>query len=84
MAIKIKEGGFACSVCGNKFSSSAHADACRDSHDLIYLPVSTEELNLLWNAIVLGNTELIPPSLLDTIRRYTRPLVTRDGTQNKV
>lgn len=71
MANKTFEG-YACSVCGLVYPNPAQADTCRDNHDLLYVPMSTTELNRLMNAIVLGDMSLIPNSLLETLRKFAR------------
>lgn len=83
MAKKLRNGKFACSVCGFEYSSAPHADGCRDSHQLLYIPVSKTELNRLLNAIVLGDLDLIPEHLILTLQKYARFQVT-DGSQSKV
>lgn len=72
MAQTLKNGKFACSVCGKVYSSPAHADSCRDSHELLYIPVTKTELNRLINAIYSGDSSIIPFSLIETLKRYAR------------
>lgn len=79
MAIKLRDGQFACSICGHKYSSSQHADGCRDSHELLYIPMSKTELNRLLNAIILEDFKLVPHHLLETLRKYSRYQVTEGG-----
>ena len=76
MAIEMRDGSYACSVCGTKHSTSARADGCRDSHQLLYVPMSKTELNRLLNAILTENFDLVPAHLLDTLRKYARLQVT--------
>jgi hypothetical protein len=71
MAQKVLNG-YSCSVCGHVYPSPSHADACRDSHQLLYIPMSKTELNRLVNAIMLGDFELVPFHLLETLRKYAR------------
>ncbi len=78
MAIKLHDGTYACSICGTKYPQSIKADNCRDSHDMIYIPMSKDELNKLIHAIIMGNTEIVPPHLLNTLQRYARFQVTQD------
>lgn len=72
MAQKLKNGKFACSVCGKSYPSPAHADSCRDSHELLYVPITKTELNRLINAIYSGDSSIIPFSLIETLKRYAR------------
>lgn len=79
MATKLSDGTFACSICGAKYPSPAHADGCRDSHQLLYIPMSKTELNRLLNAIVLDQVETVPQHLIETLRKYARFSVTSGG-----
>lgn len=79
MATKLRDGTFACSVCGTVYSAAAHADGCRDSHQLLYIPMSKTELNRLLNAIVLDQVETVPSHLIETLRKYAKHAVT-DGS----
>lgn len=80
MAIKTIDGSYACGVCGKTYPTPAKADSCRDSHDMLYIPMSTSELNLLLNAIISNNFNLVPASLFETLRKYARHQVTKDTT----
>jgi hypothetical protein len=75
MAIKLENDRFACSICGTVYASPAHADGCRDSHQLVYVPMSKTELNRLLNAIALDDMNLVPPHLISTLQKYSRFVV---------
>lgn len=75
MAQTLADGTFACSVCGKVHYNVIQADACRDSHDMIYIPMSRTELNRLINAIMLDKVDIVPESLLTTLRKYARYVV---------
>lgn len=79
MAIQLRDGHYACSVCGSKHGSPARADGCRDSHQMLYVPMSKTELNRLLNAIIREDFELVPAHLLETLRKYARFQVTNDS-----
>ena len=72
MAIKIRDVGYACSVCGQVYGTPARADSCRDEHDMLYIPMSKTELNRLINALMLNDVSLVPESLHNTLRKYQR------------
>jgi hypothetical protein len=72
MANKLSVGYYACSICGEKYGSMVNADRCRDSHDMLYIPISKSELNLLLHAIVLEDVSAIPNSLRLTLEKYQR------------
>jgi len=72
MAIKVQDMGYACSICGRIYSTSAKADSCREQHDMLYIPMSRTELNRLLNALLLGDVSLVPDSLHETLRKYQK------------
>lgn len=72
MANKLSTGEFSCSICGTKYPSSAKADTCRDSHEILYIPMTKTELNRLLHAINLRDIDYVPQSLLETLGRYQR------------
>lgn len=78
MALKLPDGKFACSICGTKYPQAIKADGCRDSHQLLYIPMSKSELNKLMHAIVMDDFSLVPPHLLQTLQKYARFQVTQD------
>lgn len=69
MAVKVHTG-WACGYCGTVFTDPTKADACRDSHELIYVPFTKEDLNRLLQFIYLKNDELLTKSLMDTLQKY--------------
>ena len=79
MAKKLADGKFACTVCGTIHSAAAHADGCRDSHQLVYIPMSKTELNRLLNAIYSDDASIVPSHLITTLQKYARFAVT-DGS----
>lgn len=72
MAIDLRTGEFACSVCGKKYPTAIKADACRDSHDMLYIPMTKTEFNRLVHALAFNDFSVIPESLRITIRKYQR------------
>ena len=76
MANKLPDGSYACSVCGTKHPTPAKADGCRDSHQLLYIPMSKTELNRLLNAIMLDDMTIVPQHLIITLQKYARAQVT--------
>lgn len=66
---KIKHG---CIHCFKVFLKKKDADACRKSHDIMYVPIIKEDLNLLAHYIMSGDRSLISDRLSKTILRYFR------------
>lgn len=82
MAKKTNEG-YMCTSCEKIYPTPAKADACRDSHDIIYVPMNRTEINRLITGIFLNDVSIIPESLLVTLRKLQRISV-RDGVQKEV
>ena len=72
MAIKNPDGTFSCAICKISYESIVSADACRDSHDMIYFPISRDELNQLTLFIHTGNASGISTELLDRLDEFKR------------
>ena len=72
MAIKQVDGTYRCSYCNKIFDRSQEADACRDSHQLIYLPITKNDLNHLINFIYSKEEKLLTASLMNTLIKYSR------------
>jgi hypothetical protein len=72
MAIKMSDGTFACPICGIKHAKEIDAETCKNSHEMLYIPITKTELNRLINGILLENFKLIPESLIDTLMKYQR------------
>ncbi len=83
MAIKLVDGSYACSVCGVKYPNPVAADGCRESHQLLYIPMSKTELNRLMYALINEDFDTVPRHLWDTLQKYAKKAVT-DGAQSKV
>lgn len=45
MAIKVKEGKYKCFFCGEEYNTDIEADKCVLEHNLIYVPMTEQELN---------------------------------------
>jgi len=72
MAINLHDGQWACSVCGARWNGAMQADSCRDSHNIIYIPMTRDEFNMLVHALGFGDLSVIPESLRETIKKYQR------------
>lgn len=71
MAVKVATG-YACGYCGKVFDQASKADICRDEHNLIYVPLSTADLNNLLNFIQSKDEAFLTSRLMDTLQRYLR------------
>ena len=72
MAIKTKKG-FKCLYCGTIYDSPAKADLCRDNHDLIYVPFSPEDLNKLFNYVMMPDMMVLKDTqIIKILQKYLR------------
>ena len=73
MAIKTLNG-YRCSYCNREFPSQVLADSCRDAHEIIYLPITKEDLNRLLQFIRLNiggeYSELLTESLIKSLYKH--------------
>ena len=82
MAYESKDGKYQCSYCGKKYKDPVKADACRDDHDLIYLPLTREDIFALAGFIYTGNEKDLTDSLVNQIMKY-RKLTQRKPKENR-
>lgn len=71
MALFIR-GQWICGYCGTPYVDQTKADQCRESHDLIYVPLTKTDLNRLLNFIFTKDEALLSRELMDTLQRYLR------------
>lgn len=69
MTDKNKKGKYPCSYCGKEFIHPQEADACRDSHNLIYIALSRADLNRLLMFVRLKQDELITETLWKSLNK---------------
>lgn len=78
MAIKLPDGTFACPICHLIHPTLTRADMCRDAHNMLYFPISKDELNRLLIAIHTGDMSVLSDSLLDRMESYNRKTLTSE------
>lgn len=71
MAIKTTKG-YLCGYCGKIYVTSPEADRCKDSHELVYIALSKDDLNRLLNFIYLGEPKLLTDTLVQTLQKYLK------------
>jgi len=71
MALK-RNGKYYCGYCYKEFAQQMDAEACKDSHNLIYVAISDTDLNRLIQFIYTGNRELLTESMVTNLKKYMR------------
>ena len=72
MANKTKDGKFSCSHCGKIYSQLHEAENCRESHELLYFPITKEELNSILQFIFTKEDELLDEDLIKRLQKFSR------------
>ncbi len=74
MALKTKTG-YACGYCRKEFigkTAMAEAEECKESHDLIYLQISKEDLQKLIMFIYSKDDRALPETLVERLQSYMK------------
>ena len=71
MANKVR-GGYQCGYCKKFFTNPVDADNCKEGHDLIYIPLSKEDLNRLIMFLYSKEDKLLTSSLVETLQKYQK------------
>lgn len=72
VAIKLPNGKYMCSYCEKIHNDPTSADSCRDSHNLIYVALSKEDLNRLINFIYIKDDTLLTKSLVKSLTHFLK------------
>ena len=75
MAIQQKNKYY-CGFCGKEYKHAQEADACKLSHNLVYVPFTLTELNQLQNYIFTGNPSFYDDKVMQRLRTFTRQAMT--------
>lgn len=71
MAIKTKTG-YKCGYCGKEFGSPIDADNCKESHQLLYVALSREDLNRLIMFIYTKEDAVLGEQVVDRLQSYLK------------
>lgn len=74
MAIKTKNG-YACGYCKKEYSGMngiSDAEACKESHNLIYLQLSQDDLQRLLMFIYSKEDRVLGDSIVDRLQSYLK------------
>ena len=72
MAIRTYKGKYKCGYCGKIYDRDQEADTCKQSHNLLYLPLSAEDINRLHLYLYNGDENLLTESLIKQIKKYAK------------
>ena len=78
MAIKADYNRWQCGYCFKTYNRQVDADKCKETHDLIYVPLTSTEISRLVNFIYLKEDSLIPEGLVTKLQKYMRVASTLD------
>jgi len=71
MAI-MKKGKYLCGYCLKPYAKQFEAEGCKDSHELVYVPLSKADLNRLINFIYSKNDDYLNENLINVLKRYIK------------
>jgi hypothetical protein len=63
---------YRCSLCQKVHSTSLLADGCEQSHKVLYVPMTKEDLNAILNFIYTGEQKLLTPDLVKKLEQYRK------------
>lgn len=72
MAIKLRNGKYACGYCKKEFADHIDAERCKESHKLIYLAISQEDLNKLVLFIFTKDDAVLPENLVERLQKFLK------------
>lgn len=72
MAIKLRNGKYACGYCKKEYADQVDAEICKDSHNLIYVAISKPDLQKLIMFIYNKDDTILPDSLVERLQSYLR------------
>jgi hypothetical protein len=63
---------YRCSLCQTAHSTALLADACEQSHSVIYVPMTKEDLNSLMQFIYTGEQKVLNEDLVRKLEQYRK------------
>lgn len=67
-----------CSICLKEYKTIEAAFACKIGHELIYVPLTKEDLGRLIQFLYTKNEEILTESLVKTLQKYNKIRPSRD------
>ena len=59
-----------CMICSKEYETLRERDKCVESHDIVYIPLTREELNRLTNFIMIGERQLLTEELVKKLFKF--------------
>lgn len=74
MAKKLGTAQYKCKYCDKIYHNELLATSCEQSHEIIFVPLTREDIQRLMQFMVTGEPGLLTKSLVNTLRKYSRNL----------
>ena len=65
------ETGWKCPICDNTYSNHLKALACKQSHDVVYVPILRGDVFKLLQFVYTGDRSLLSETLIRTLMKYS-------------
>lgn len=70
MAIKTEDGKFKCAYCGKLYDELTLANKCKTSHDLIYVPLTIEDIRSIINFMYTKEEKHLTEKAVQQFMKY--------------
>lgn len=70
MAIKTEDGKFKCAYCGKLYDELTLANACRTSHDLIFVALTIEDIRSIINFMYSKDERQLTEKAVQQFMKY--------------
>ncbi len=66
------EGKYKCSICGKTWETELYKISCEKGHNVIYIPMTKEQIFKLVQFFFTMDKELIPSGFVEMLMKFTR------------
>jgi len=84
MANNLGKGKWQCGYCDKIYVNMVEAEACRTSHELIYVPFTKTELGRLVQYLFIPEEGLLTEALVNKLRKYSTKIVAKPNHDSKI
>ena len=71
MAVSVK-GGYECGYCRKFYTNPVDADNCKESHDLVYVALSKDDLNRLVTFLFTREEAVLGERIVERLQSYLK------------